>query len=96
MDRRYWVYMLASQRNGTLYIGSTSELAQRVWQHKRHVVEGFTARYNVHHLVWFEEHATPMAMVTRERQLKKWNREWKVKLIEASNPDWTDLYERIT
>ncbi len=96
MDKRYWVYMLASQRNGTLYIGSTSELARRVWQHKRHVVEGFTERYNVHLLVWFEEHSTPMAMVTRERQLKKWHREWKVKLLEASNPDWADLYERIT
>jgi putative endonuclease len=84
--------MLASQRNGTLYIGSTSQLVQRIGQHKAKMVVGFTERYGVDCLVWFEEHADAHAMVTRERQLKKWNRAWKVRLIQESNPEWVDLY----
>jgi putative endonuclease len=95
MEKRYWVYMLASQRNGTLYIGSTSDLVRRVHEHQSGAAEGFTNRYGVHRLVWFEAHESPLAMVTRERQLKKWNREWKIRLIEAHNPDWVDLYDRI-
>ena len=95
MTKRFWVYMLSSQRNGTLYIGSTSDLVRRIHEHRSGAVQGFTKRYAVHHLVWFEEHAEPLAMVTRERQLKKWNREWKIRLIEAGNPEWVDLYDSI-
>ena len=92
MDRRYWVYMLASRHNGTLYIGATSDLINRVWQHKNRVVEGFSKQYDIDRLVWFEEQSDAYSMVTRERQLKKWNREWKVRLIEERNPEWHDLY----
>ena len=86
------VYMLASERHGTLYIGVTSELAKRIWQHKAHLVAGFTAKYNVTMLVWYEVHATMDAAIVREKQLKEWKRIWKVRLIEASNPDWQDLF----
>jgi putative endonuclease len=96
VDKRFWVYMLASQHNGTLYIGSTSDLIRRVHEHRSGAMDGFTKQYAVHLLVWFEEHTTPVAMVTRERQLKKWNREWKIRLIERANPDWRDLFDSIT
>ena len=89
------VYILASQRNGTLYVGVTSDLAQRVWQHKNDVVEGFTKEYGVHLLVWFELHEDMESAIIREKRLKKWNREWKLRLIEGKNPDWQDLYESI-
>ncbi|MEX1231622.1 MAG: GIY-YIG nuclease family protein [Planctomycetaceae bacterium] len=89
------VYILASQRNGTLYIGVTSDLVQRVWQHKNDVVEGFTKKYGVHMLVWFEQHEDMVNAITREKRLKKWNRAWKLRLIEEMNPDWKDLYESI-
>lgn len=89
------VYILASQRNGTLYIGVTSDLIKRIWEHKNNVVEGFTQKYNVHQLVYFEQHQDMLAAITREKQLKKWNRAWKLALIETSNPDWRDLWSGI-
>jgi putative endonuclease len=90
------VYMLASRRNGTLYIGMTDNLLGRVWQHKTGVVRGFTRAYGVKILVWYEVHETREAAITRERQLKKWNRAWKLELIEKSNPAWRDLAEDLT
>ena len=89
------VYILASQRNGTLYIGVTSDLVQRIWQHKNDVVEGFTKEYGVHLLVWYELHEDMESAIIREKRLKKWNREWKLRLIEEKNPNWQDLYESI-
>ncbi len=89
------VYILASQRNGTLYIGVTSNLVKRIWEHKNNVVEGFTQRYGVHELVYFEQHSTMEKAITREKQLKKWNRAWKLRLIEERNPDWCDLWPEI-
>ncbi|MHB8920341.1 MAG: GIY-YIG nuclease family protein [Halothiobacillus sp.] len=86
------VYILASQRNGTLYIGVTSDLIKCIWEHKNNVVEGFTQKYNVHQLVYFEQHQEMLAAITREKQLKKWNRDWKLALIEKNNPDWRDLW----
>ena len=85
------VYMLASERNGTLYIGVTSDLIQRIWQHREGVVEGFTQQYAVKTLVWYEQHETMDSAITREKTLKKWNRDWKLRLIEERNPDWNDL-----
>jgi putative endonuclease len=89
------VYILASQRNGTLYIGVTSDLVQRVWQHKNDVVEGFTKKYGVHRLVYYELHDDMENAIIREKRLKKWNRAWKLRLIEETNVDWKDLYESI-
>ena len=85
--------MLASQTQGTLYIGVTSNLVRRVWQHKNDVFAGFTEKYEVHKLVWFELHGSMEAAITREKQLKKWNRAWKIELIETENPEWKDLSE---
>jgi putative endonuclease len=90
------VYMLASQRNGTLYIGVTSNLIQRVWQHKEGLVEGFTQKYGVKILVWYEQHETMESAISREKAMKKWLRDWKVKTIEQANPDWRDLWPEIT
>lgn len=89
------VYILASKRNGTLYIGVTSNLIQRIWQHKNGVVDGFTDKYSVHNLVYFEQTADIQSAITREKRLKKWNRQWKINLIEANNPEWRDLYPEI-
>lgn len=89
------VYILASQRNGTLYVGVTANLVQRVWQHKEGVVEGFTKRYGVKTLVWYEMHASMPEAIAREKALKEWRRAWKLKLIEAGNPGWHDLYETL-
>jgi putative endonuclease len=91
MEGRYAVYILASQRNGTLYIGVTSNLLQRVEQHKALAVPGFTRRYNVTRLVYVERYTDVHEAIAREKQLKGWNRAWKLKLIERSNPDWNDL-----
>ncbi len=96
MNRQPCVYILASKRNGTLYIGVTSELAKRVWEHREGLVQGFTQEHGVHLLVWYEQHQTMESAITREKQLKKWNRMWKVREIEALNPEWLDLYEQIT
>ena len=87
---------MASRRNGTLYIGVTSNLVQRVWHHKQDVVEGFTRKYGVKMLVYFEPHETAESAITREKQLKKWERAWKTRLIEQSNPEWRDLYSTIS
>lgn len=89
----YYVYLLASGRNGTLYVGVTNDLIRRVWEHKNDVVEGFTKKYRVHSLVWFETAESPEAAIAREKQIKKWKRAWKLRLIEVGNPQWMDLYE---
>jgi len=90
-ERAYFVYMLASRRNGTLYVGVTSKLAERIWEHKEGFVEGFTKRYRTHLLVWYEVHDSAYAAITREKQLKQWNRAWKIRSVEAMNPYWNDL-----
>ena len=87
----FYVYILASRRNGTLYIGMTDDLARRIWEHRAGAVAGFTRKYGVKILVWYERHETRESAFTRERQLKKWNRAWKLELIERMNPDWRDL-----
>jgi putative endonuclease len=89
------VYILASQRNGTLYTGVTSGLVKRTWEHREDIVAGFTTRYGVHLLVYYELHDEMVAAITREKQIKKWNRAWKIKLIEATNRDWRDLWNEI-
>ncbi len=87
--------MLASKPNGTLYIGVTSNLVKRIWEHKNHSDKGFTKQYNVHTLVWYEVHDDMYSAITREKQLKKWNRQWKIRLIREMNPEWKDLYQSI-
>jgi putative endonuclease len=89
------VYILASKKNGTLYIGVTSDLVKRIWQHKNHVVSGFTEDYDVNVLVYFEQYDDMENAITREKVLKTWNRVWKIKLIEKTNPAWNDLYKDI-
>jgi putative endonuclease len=89
------VYLLASRRNGVLYVGVTSNLPQRIWQHRNNVVAGFTSRYQVHRLVWFEQHQTMESAILREKAIKEWQRHWKLELIETSNPYWRDLYPEI-
>jgi putative endonuclease len=89
------VYILASHRNGTLYIGATTDLIKRVWEHKNKIIPGFTAKYNVHQLVYYEMHQNIMEAARRERRLKNWCRKWKLNLIEKFNPMWRDLYEDI-
>ena len=90
-----YVYLLASKRNGTLYVGVTSDLVQRVWQHKSDLTEGFTKRYGVHTLVWYEVHESMESAIRREKAIKEWKRAWKLELIEKENPKWRDLYEDI-
>ncbi len=87
------VYILASRRNGTLYVGVTSALIRRVWEHKHDLVEGFTKRYGAHRLVWYEPHSSMESAIRREKAMKEWKRTWKLELIERMNPDWRDLYE---
>lgn len=89
------VYLLASKYNGTLYVGVTSNLSQRVWQHKNDLCRGFTQRYGVHRLVWYEVHETMESAIVREKTIKEWKRRWKIDLIEGMNPEWRDLYEDI-
>ena len=91
----YYVYLMASRKNGTLYVGVTNDLVRRVHEHKSGVVAGFTERYEVHLLVWFEATPSVEAAIHREKQMKNWKRAWKVELIEKANPDWVDLYESI-
>ena len=90
------VYILASKKNGTLYIGVTSDLVKRIWQHKNKIVSGFTDDYEVNTLVYFEQYDDMYAALTREKQLKTWNRPWKIRLIEKTNPNWLDLYNEIS
>ena len=95
MAKQPAVYILASKRNGTLYIGVTSNILQRIWQHRNDLAMGFTQQYRVHRLVFFELHGEMSAAILREKQLKKWKRAWKLKLIETNNPEWRDLWETI-
>lgn len=92
MDKQYFVYILASKRNGTLYIGVTNSLKKRIWEHKNNIVEGFTNRYKVKELVYFEIYNDIKEAIIREKRLKHWKRSWKIKLIEKTNPGWKDLY----
>jgi putative endonuclease len=94
-ERLPCVYILASQRNGTLYIGVTSDLIKRVWEHKNDLIEGFTKKYAVHRLVYYEMLENMESAIQREKQLKKWNRDWKIELIEKDNPEWADLYDSL-
>lgn len=94
-DRFYFVYILASRPNGTLYIGVTNDVMRRSWQHKNDLLKGFTKKYGAHTLVYFEIHTSINEAIAREKQLKKWNRAWKIKLIERDNSGWNDLYERL-
>ena len=89
----YYVYILASRKRGTLYIGVTGNLAKRIWEHKQNIVEGFTKKYSIHTLVYYESYPDILLAIEREKKLKKWNRAWKVELIEKANPLWKDLYE---
>lgn len=92
MSKQPCVYMLASRRNGTLYIGVTSDLVKRVWEHRNDLADGFTKRYGVHTLVWYELHEEMPSAIAREKAMKEWKRRWKLDLIERANPEWRDLY----
>lgn len=87
-----YVYILASKRNGTLYIGVTSNLIKRIYEHKNNLIDGFTKKYNVHFLVYYEQFLDSYSAISREKQLKHWRRKWKLQLIEKNNPNWHDLY----
>ncbi len=89
------VYILASRKNGTLYTGVTGYLLKRIWEYKNNLVDGFTKKYGVHKLVYFEQHEDMDSAITREKQIKKWNRSWKIHIIEKENPDWKDLYDEL-
>jgi putative endonuclease len=91
----FWVYILASKPGGTLYVGVTNDLVRRAFEHREGLVQGFTRRYGVKMLVYFEEHSTAMEAIQREKNIKHWSREWKIDLVVASNPDWRDLYTEI-
>lgn len=93
--RAYYVYILASRIGGTLYIGVTNDLVRRVYEHREKLAQGFTRKYNIARLVYFEQHADIEAAILREKRLKKWNRTWKIRLIEEGNPNWDDLYPAI-
>jgi putative endonuclease len=94
-EHLYYVYILASSRNGTLYAGVTNDVLRRTWEHRNKLVDGFTKKHGVHMLVWYELHEDIREAIAREKQLKRWNRAWKVKLIEKENSDWNDLYDRL-
>jgi putative endonuclease len=96
VDKSFFVYILASGRNGTLYVGVTSDLIKRVWQHREEFVEGFTKKYGTKDLVWYEVHDNAGAAIDREKKIKKWQRKWKIELIETANPYWNDLYASIS
>lgn len=96
MAKQFYVNILASKPNGTLYLGVTSNLIQRIWQHKSKMVEGFTTTYDVNRLVYYEIHDDWESAITREKQMKKWLRVWKIRLIQEKNPGWKDLYDEIT
>ena len=94
-NKTYYVYIMASKRNGTLYVGVTNDLIRRVYEHKTNVVEGFTEKYRVHKLVYWEQSDSVESALQREKQLKRWNRQWKIALIEKENSDWEDMYEQL-
>ncbi|UCH46319.1 MAG: GIY-YIG nuclease family protein [Nitrospiraceae bacterium] len=93
--KNYYVYILSSKRNGTLYTGMTSDLIKRIYEHKNGLADGFTRKYTVHNLVWYELYESAESAITREKQIKKWKRNWKLKLIEQNNPNWIDLYKNV-
>jgi putative endonuclease len=93
--KNYYVYILASKRNGTLYIGVTNNLKKRVYEHRNDLIEGFTKKYQVHRLVWYEHSQDIHGVIKREKQLKAWKRQWKMRLIEEMNPEWEDLYDTL-
>ena len=95
MERQPCVYILASKKNGTLYVGVSSNLIKRIWQHKNENQDGFTHRYNVHILVWYEIHETMESAIAKEKAIKNWKRQWKINHIESINPAWQDLYETL-
>ena len=96
MKKEFYVYILASKKNGTLYVGVTSDLVKRIWQHKNNALGGFTHKYNVHDIVFYEKHECAESAIRREKRLKFWKRQWKIELIESNNPQWIDLYGQIT
>ena len=96
MEKDFYVYIMASKKNGTLYVGVTSDLVKRVYQHKHNLVEGFTQKHQVHTLVYYEQHFSAESAIKREKRLKEWQRKWKIDLIEKTNPKWNDLYPEIT
>jgi putative endonuclease len=91
----FYVYLMASRKNGTLYVGMTDDLIRRVWEHREGVIAGFTKRYGVKMLVWFEEHGTRESALERERSIEKWERQWKIDLFQSSNPEWRDLFPEL-
>ena len=93
--KQSYVYILASRKNGTLYVGVTSDLIKRIYEHKQNIINGFTKKYSVHTLVYYEIHDDVREAITREKQIKKWNRSWKLRLIEEKNPEWRDLYNEM-
>jgi putative endonuclease len=93
--KAYYVYLMASKKNGILYIGVANDLRHRVWQHKNDIQEGFSKKYGVHRLVWYEETTDIKEAIQREKQMKKWRRQWKIDLINKENPDWDDLYDAL-
>jgi putative endonuclease len=93
--KSFYVYILCNKRNGTLYTGITSNLVKRIYEHKNNLIEGFSQKYNIHSLVWYELHDTAETAITREKQIKTWKRQWKMRLIEKNNPEWNDLYDTI-
>ena len=95
MEKKFYVYILANKPNGTLYVGVTSDIVKRIWQHKNSMVAGFTRKYGIKILVYYEVHGNAETAITREKQIKKWRRTWKLQLIEERNPQWKDLYEEI-
>ena len=95
-DKSYYLYIICNKRNGTLYTGITSDLVRRIWQHKNGAIEGFTKRYGLKLLVHFEQYTDVKEAILREKRIKKWNRQWKIHLIEKDNPNWEDLYQKLT
>jgi len=93
--KSYYVYILASKHNGTLYIGVTNDLARRIYEHKNNLVKGFTWKYGVHTLVYYEQYDDAESAIQREKRLKSWHRKWKIRLIEENNPEWKDLYDEV-
>ena len=91
----YYVYILASRKDGATYVGITNDLVRRVYEHRTKAVRGFASKYNISRLLWFEVYDDPISAISREKELKKWKRSWKIRLIESQNPNWDDLYESI-
>jgi len=93
--KQYYVYILASKKNGTLYIGVTNDLLKRVYEHKNNLIGGFTRKYRVHNLVYHEAYSSIYDAIAREKRMKKWERNWKIELIKKANPEWEDLYDKL-